>query len=366
MGTMGHADFEDVTRNDWKDSSIHLIDGQPDQEIIRGATCVVAASNAKASSIHESDYKCDGTNDQVEIQDAIDALPTGGGSVILSEGTFYIAAPIDPSISYLTLKGQGKSTLLYLVDGSDCSVIEGTGNGLLYPTFEHFRIDGNNAGQSGVSYGIHMSGFRNGVLSHIRVDNALTDGVKLDDGAGEGWQWYIEWVYCDASGVHGFNIGNENTDLNFCFGNHSVAGDGFRISDAVVTLYSCNAEANAAFGVNTVGTHHTNIIGGAYLTNDVNIQFYASADCSISGNAYIHDSTAENVLIYSSAGTQALRNKAIGNHIVNGTYSVREATAGGGTNPNYSQVGFNTVSGASVNPVTLLGANSEDNHNIKI
>ena len=50
------------------------------------ATFIVAASD----SIHpeQADYVCDGTGDEVEIQAAIDALPTEGGTVLLLDGTF--------------------------------------------------------------------------------------------------------------------------------------------------------------------------------------------------------------------------------------------------------------------------------------
>lgn len=56
-------------------------------------------------------WQCDGTADDVQIQAAIDALPAGGGKIILSEGTFYISTCIIP-VNGLSLEGQGGSTTL--------------------------------------------------------------------------------------------------------------------------------------------------------------------------------------------------------------------------------------------------------------
>lgn len=56
-------------------------------------TILVAASDARPEIRAVADLKCDGVNDQAEIQSALDALPTGGGRVFLSEGTFVLTAP---------------------------------------------------------------------------------------------------------------------------------------------------------------------------------------------------------------------------------------------------------------------------------
>jgi len=69
-----------------------------------GSTFVVAASDSKHREW--ADYVCDGVNDQVEIQAAINALPAHGGTVTLLDGTFYISAHIVPR-DYTHLRGQG-------------------------------------------------------------------------------------------------------------------------------------------------------------------------------------------------------------------------------------------------------------------
>ena len=53
--------------------------------IVRAATLVVAASDASALSKAQADYTCDGTDDQVEIQAAIDAAGQYGTILCLGE-----------------------------------------------------------------------------------------------------------------------------------------------------------------------------------------------------------------------------------------------------------------------------------------
>lgn len=51
-------------------------------------TITVACSTSKHNIT--ADYHCNGTNDQTVIQQAIDALPSTGGKIVLLEGTYYI------------------------------------------------------------------------------------------------------------------------------------------------------------------------------------------------------------------------------------------------------------------------------------
>ena len=62
-------------------------------EIITGATpatLIIAASNSSNEDKTLADYVCDGVNDEVELQQAIDEFATAGGQVILCNGDYYI------------------------------------------------------------------------------------------------------------------------------------------------------------------------------------------------------------------------------------------------------------------------------------
>ena len=67
-----------------------------------------------------ADYICDGVADEVQIQAAIDALPAGGGRVVLSEGQFEISGDINLR-SNVVLVGQGTATILHLNGSPDHS-----------------------------------------------------------------------------------------------------------------------------------------------------------------------------------------------------------------------------------------------------
>lgn len=79
------------------------------------ATFLVAGSDAPAEIVARADYTCDGTADEVEINTAIDDLPSWGGDIVLA-GTFSIAAPIEVNRDCVTLRGLGHGTLGW-VDG---------------------------------------------------------------------------------------------------------------------------------------------------------------------------------------------------------------------------------------------------------
>ncbi len=74
-------------------------------------TLIVAASNSPNKD--GADYQCDGTDDQVEIQAAINALPASGGKVVLLDGTFNISGGSYIDLTRrVTIEGQGNSTVL--------------------------------------------------------------------------------------------------------------------------------------------------------------------------------------------------------------------------------------------------------------
>ncbi len=63
--------------------------------VLSGPGYLLVAANDAATVIKDrADFVCDGAADDVQIQAAIDALPVGGGTVMLSEGTFNIAASV--------------------------------------------------------------------------------------------------------------------------------------------------------------------------------------------------------------------------------------------------------------------------------
>lgn len=112
------------------------------------ATLIVAASDS-LSKIGAA-YICDGTDDHVQIQAAIDALPSTGGKVLLLEGTFTLGATVTIAKNGVTLEGQGKGTIVTLAASKDVNLITFGDNANQYyrTTISDIYFDGNQANQT--------------------------------------------------------------------------------------------------------------------------------------------------------------------------------------------------------------------------
>ena len=78
----------------------------------RGAATKVVGTTQSGHTTADCDYLCDGTADQVEINNAINALPSGGGKVILLEGTYNYTSVIGITKNNVSIEGMGPSTIL--------------------------------------------------------------------------------------------------------------------------------------------------------------------------------------------------------------------------------------------------------------
>lgn len=125
---------------------------------LRIPTRVVGASNSVNK--HKADYICDGTADEVEINKALNSMPSDGGWVYLLEGAYNISSTITIPKSNVKLSGAGWGTKIQTT--SDISMIKATS---LNCTFiEDLYLLG--AGSSSSShFGIY---FDNVIYSHIK------------------------------------------------------------------------------------------------------------------------------------------------------------------------------------------------------
>ena len=81
----------------------------------------IAAVNASTFSKSRADFVCDGINDEVEILSALEALPTTGGAIRLSEGSFNLSNRFPVTEKALTVVGAGmQSTVLNFATTDVC------------------------------------------------------------------------------------------------------------------------------------------------------------------------------------------------------------------------------------------------------
>jgi len=90
----------------------------------RTATRVIAAGNSSADSRAQADYACDGVDDHIEIQEAIDVLPAIGGTVKLLEGTYNCASL---TLNNCLLSGQGQSSIIRLAADTSSIIVHEDG-----------------------------------------------------------------------------------------------------------------------------------------------------------------------------------------------------------------------------------------------
>lgn len=184
---------------------------------IRGPTFVVAAND----SLHknEADYVCDGTDDQVEIQAAIDALPAGagatGGTVQLSQGRFYISDTIviDKNMR-LTGTGSFLSTVIELVNNINQTMIETDVTTILTGLIvTNLTLNGNKANQT-AGHGIDLQGAVGSfgaVVENVEVFEIKEDGIVVNIPC----SWIID-NYINGCDSRGIDISGPAYSPNIC------------------------------------------------------------------------------------------------------------------------------------------------------
>lgn len=157
----------------------------------RAARFVVGTS-AAGWTAEDCDYLCDGTADDVEIKAAIAALPSGGGEVLLLDGTYNISSSITISKANVTLRGSGASTVLK-------RMFNGTSNnGVIGCSAADCRIssltiDGNKSA--------YTSGNNRGVYASTSATNIRIDNVTVQN----------SYIGFGLSGMNGGSIVNSKT-----------------------------------------------------------------------------------------------------------------------------------------------------------
>jgi|GEM_PF-5462331 len=100
----------------------------------RTAYFVVAASNAPNHVWEQADFQCDGVNDDIEINNALNSIPfenpppTSDRRVVLSEGTFYCSNKLSVASKSIKIEGQGQAvTNLQFPDSDGIEITLGVG-----------------------------------------------------------------------------------------------------------------------------------------------------------------------------------------------------------------------------------------------
>jgi len=290
-----------------------------------GATAWVVASDAPAdiktfaSLLQNAGYSvwvCDGIDDQVEIQAAIDALSSAasktepsGGLVGLTYGKYYISSPISISTWGVHLKGAGnKATLLYLVNNADCNVIEiGVTGTPILPTISDLNIYANKDNNAGTVHGIYMHYAGNPRIERVWIDDA-------DIGIG-------------SSGSSGMSI----WDISILASTIENCGTGIRLEGY-----------NASYGIGGAYISHNYIVNN---TIGLEIYSYYTRGVEVVGND-IHGCTEEAIKV-GNGSTGAYDVTIVANRIETTNTAAKNCIEidGTGTAVEYLKISNNYISG---------------------
>ncbi|MDP3015141.1 MAG: right-handed parallel beta-helix repeat-containing protein [bacterium] len=288
---------------------------------------IVAASNSLNKE--KADYVCDGADDQVEIQAAIDALGANGGTVYLSEGTFNISTSINldnvaPDDSGKAIIGAGAGTVLKITTGaSNVNVINASGvNRIL---ISQLMIDGNNktgSGNSGIRVGIYSR------IDKVWVENMSYNGINC------GSNNIITGNTVSGNGINGIQAAGSNN--NIITGN-TLSGNRQGI---MVHAYSTN---NTISDNIVMGNTHTGMV--LYASPTPNTRNNIVTGNIVSGNGW-----AGIEIRYASYNT------ITGNVVQgNGMYGIRSDNYA-----SYNTIAGNTVSGNGWDGIMLEGHSSNN------
>ena len=146
----------------------------------REVSRIVAASDTKYKL--GADYFCDGKDDQIEIQKAIDDVKQTGGTVFLKQGTYFLSGPIVIDKSNVKIEGEGFSTVIKLINGVNDYAIKIVGSAIEGCRVENLYIDGNAANQTagGCILIDGSAGYarRNWIINNF-IDNGKEANIKL-------------------------------------------------------------------------------------------------------------------------------------------------------------------------------------------
>ncbi len=203
-----------------------------DNNLIRSAAAFVVASDAPdqmkdlgtSEGTGVAKYICDGVDDDVQIQAAInDVLAAGvGGVVLLSEGTFELESGLGiVAANDVVICGMGRgATVLKVADGQLASWDVITLTTVENSTIRDLSIDGNKGNQAGVFAfsGIVMDAATHCVVRDVEVHDMYVDAVLI----GTAFEVKGASVNCILARCRAYSNTATNVDIKITAGIGSV------------------------------------------------------------------------------------------------------------------------------------------------
>lgn len=276
----------------------------------RTARFTIGAS-AAGWTADQCDYLCDGIADNVEINAAIQALPSTGGEIVLLNGTYEIAAEIKINKTGVTLRGNGASTklvraydggrIIYVsynkcvvenlyVDGAKGTYTDDS-NTAIYVLASDVVIR-NNVVENNQNYGIYLGNPRNKAIDNIVktsyagivcgddcnivTGNSCFENDKYGIDVGDKFN-VVTGNVCRLNGVANFYM--YYAEYNVITANNFAVADGDSVTPKAIYMYGSYCTGNivtdnqVGTGVVDIGSNTGNVVATtpaiAYGTTDI-------------------------------------------------------------------------------------------------
>jgi parallel beta-helix repeat protein len=274
-----------------------------------------------------ADYLCDGTDDHVEIQAAIDLVKARGGVVQLTEGTFNITAGIS-LYSNVSLSGQGAKTII----SKNCNDHGIKAIGLNLARLSDITVNG-------LAITKVPADTNTKDLIHMEYVNTLT----IDRNTVYGSQQYgIYMTHCQGILVEGNTATANNTNIISLIGSGKIVSNECTSATQYGIVAQCGmvisnniCSSNGSHGILLLETAGATVTGNqCYSNTGTGILGYYFTDGTLSGNACSANWGYGIILDYSSRCSVASNNLygnaggiALQNDCDNNTLSGNSATS---------------------------------------
>lgn len=247
-------------------------------------TITVACSTSKHNIT--ADYHCNGTNDQTVIQQAIDALPSTGGKIVLLEGTYNISGQITVNKPNVTICGMGNSTVLNCKQGIWGIAATQTNFTVanLKMTFDTYNGNGN-------SICIYASG------SRCKFENLDLSNAVYGINCGGGYS-IIRNVTATGNRTN-IHLGSGHNVVSDCY-SENAQETGVRIEGEYNIVANCYISDAEIYGVLLTGGGKNKVAG-----NVIKKDSYSDSQHSIRVTSSTYNSCSDNIMIgknYTNAG----------------------------------------------------------------
>ncbi len=310
----------------------------------RGGQTVTVASEDDSLAPYYAKYivPSGSTSAEDKINEAINALPSSGGKVLLQEGTYIIDGDIVYSKDNVSIEGQGiDNTIIFFkassdpriyanakskvslknltVDGNKANNAGGLLSGVLFDTISGFDI--NNIAVKNVQ--TEISGINRGGIALVSCNDGDVKGLALNDNWGDGLYCCdcnnvtIDYIRSNGNQVHGINIDDSvdmNIGSNICIDNGIYGIRLNNVTDSNIVGNTCNnANSPGGAGLILIGNSHRNTVTGNAANKNHSGQgiIIAGNENTVTGNACC-DNTSYGIWVVGNKNT-VQANKCSGN-----------------------------------------------------